>query len=94
MLVQARAYSLIGDAYMELDDYDEAADYYTKAAEYKPNEHFTPTYLFKAAIALESADKLEDAVDCYEEIIKKYLNSPEFTDARKHKARLEGLLAG
>ena len=27
-LLQARAYSLIGDAYMELDDFDNAVDYY------------------------------------------------------------------
>ena len=53
LLVQARAYSLIGDAYMELADYQNAADYYEKAAGYKPNKYFTPQYLMKAALAHE-----------------------------------------
>ena len=52
-LVQARAYSLIGDAYMEQKQYDDAASYYDKAANYKPNKFFTPTYLMKAALAFE-----------------------------------------
>ena len=43
-LIQARAYSLIGDAHMELKKYEEAATYYDKAANYKPNKFFTPTY--------------------------------------------------
>src|SRR3990170_2860100 len=37
LLIQARAYSLIGDTYMEENNYPEAARYYNKAAEYKPN---------------------------------------------------------
>ncbi|MEJ0054794.1 MAG: cytochrome C biosynthesis protein [Bacteroidota bacterium] len=41
-LVQARAYSLTGDALMEQKKYDEAADYYAKASDYKPNKAFTP----------------------------------------------------
>src|SRR5690606_3114897 len=51
LLVQARAYSLIGDAYMEEKNYEEAAKFYHKAAEYKPNKTFTPIYLMKEALA-------------------------------------------
>ncbi|MFW5726945.1 MAG: tetratricopeptide repeat protein, partial [bacterium] len=51
MLVQGRSYSLIGDAYMELSKFDQAASYYERAADYKPNRFFTPQYLVKAALA-------------------------------------------
>src|SRR5690606_22276199 len=48
LLVQARAYSLIGDTYMEEDNFEQAARYYSRAANYKPNKYFSPTYLMKA----------------------------------------------
>src|SRR5687767_7191500 len=51
ILVQARAYSLIGDTYMEEQNYEEAARYYQKASDYKPNKQFTPAYLMKAGLA-------------------------------------------
>src|SRR6188474_405942 len=39
LLVQARAYSLIGDTYMEEKKYEDAAAYYKKAANYQPNKY-------------------------------------------------------
>ena len=51
ILLQARAYSLLGDAYMESDDFVTAVNYYNKAAGYKANKEFTPMYLLKAALA-------------------------------------------
>ncbi|NJO02755.1 MAG: tetratricopeptide repeat protein, partial [Bacteroidia bacterium] len=41
LLIQARAYSLIGDAYLELKKYEAAIDAYQQAADYKPNA-FSP----------------------------------------------------
>jgi tetratricopeptide (TPR) repeat protein len=89
LLVQARAYSLMGDAYMEQKDYENAAKYYTKAAGYKPNKEFTPTYLMKAGLAYEKLNQNEKAIDAYQAIIDKYWESPEFQSARKFKAKLE-----
>lgn len=89
LLVQARAYSLIGDAYMEEEKFEDAAKYYAKAAAYKPNKFFTPTYLMKAALAYEKLNQLEKAKEAYEQIITKYFESAEFTNARKFKAKLE-----
>lgn len=91
IIVQARAYALIGDAYMELNDYRTAAEFYNKAAEYKPNEFLSPLYLVKAATAFEKLMEFESASDCYETIIKEYPESSEYQNARKHKARLDGL---
>ncbi len=89
LLVQARAYSLMGDAYMEQKDYENAAKYYDKAAGYKPNKEFTPTYLMKAALAYEKLNKNDKAKAVYQTIIDKYWESSELQNARKFKARLE-----
>jgi tetratricopeptide (TPR) repeat protein len=89
LLVQARAYSLIGDAYMEEENFEEAATYYDKAAAYKPNRFFTPTYLMKAALAYEKLNQAEKAKAAYDQIITKYWESSEYQNARKFKAKLE-----
>jgi len=91
IVVQARAYALIGDAYMELNDFRTASDFYNKAADYKPNEYLSPIYLVKAAQAYERLMEYESASDCFEKIIKEYPESSEYQNARKHKARLDGL---
>ena len=89
LLVQARAYSLIGDAYMEQGDYEKAAEYYGEAASYKPNEFFTPQYLLKEALAHEKTGNNDEAIATYDEIIKNYSGSSEYSTALKYKARLD-----
>jgi tetratricopeptide (TPR) repeat protein len=89
LLVQARAYSLIGDAYMELKDYENAVTYYNRAADYKPNKFFSPVYLMKAALAYEKLNQNEKAKAIYQRIIDQYWDSNEYQDARKMKARIE-----
>lgn len=89
LLIQARAYSLIGDTYMEQDNYEDAARFYDKAASYKPNKYFTPGYLMKAALAFEKNNEEEKAIAAYDKIINEYHESPEFQEARKFKAKLE-----
>ncbi len=90
-LIQARAYSLIGDAYLEQDDFGNAIDYYERAANYKPNESFTPIYLKKLAIAQEQNGALNEAAETYGIIEKEYPNSSQIHDAKKQKARLQAL---
>ena len=92
-LVQARAYSLIGDAYLEQDDFTNAATYYKQASEYKANRYFSPVYLKKLAIARENGGDLAGAMAAYQIIIDEYPQSDLIHDARKHKARLEALAA-
>ena len=89
LLVQARAYALIGDAYMEKKSYDEAADYYQKAADYKTNKFFTPGYLMKLAVAYEQAKQKDKAISTYNDIIEKYAQSAEAVSAKKYKSVLE-----
>lgn len=91
LLLQARAYSLVGDAYMGLGNFSSAADAYAKAANYKPNEFFTPDYLMKAALAYEREGNYEAAKSSYDKIINQYANANEYQNARKQKARLDAL---
>jgi tetratricopeptide (TPR) repeat protein len=90
LLVQARAYSLIGDTYMEEEKFEEAAKFYQKAADYKPNKFFTPAYLMKAGLAYEKSNQVDKAKEAYNKIITEYWNSSEYQKARKLKARLDG----
>lgn len=92
-LIQAQAYALTGDAYLEQGNTDKAISLFSQAASYEPNKYFTPRYLTKLAIAYEEAGQIQNAIDAYAEIEEKYFESYEFSAARKHKARLEGLAA-
>lgn len=89
LLVQARAYSLIGDAYMEKTEYETAANYYDKAANYEPNKFYSPTYLMKAALAYEKLNQNDKAKEAYSKIIIDFWDSQEYQNAVKLKARLE-----
>ncbi len=89
LLIHARALSLIGDAHMELKEYDAAAKFYSEAADYKPNKFFSPSYLMKAALAYEKANQAEKAKAAYQTIIDKFWDSNEYQDARKFRARMD-----
>lgn len=89
ILIQPRAYSLMGDAYMELKEYESAAKYYNKASTYKPNKFFTPTYLMKEALAYEKLNQNDKAIAVYQKIIDEFWDTPEYQSARKFKAKLD-----
>ena len=89
LLIQARAYGLVGDSYMEEKKYDDAAKYYNKAANYKPNKYFSPSYLMKEALAYEKLNQNDKARETYDKIINLYWESSEYQNAPKFKARLE-----
>ncbi len=93
-LLPARAYSLTGDAYLELGDTKAAISAYEKACSSKPNKEFTPLYLVKLATAYEVSGDFKKAAEQYSSIIEKYSESTLVQDAKKHKARLDGLAAG
>ena len=90
-VVQARAYSLLGDSHMELEQYAEAVSFYEKAVDYKPNESYTPVYLQKLAIANENAGNIAQAAEAYDVIISDYVKHRLVQEAKKQKARLDAL---
>lgn len=91
-LVQGRAYALIGDAHSELGNYAEAASNYEKAANYNANKEFSPIYLQKAAVVNEKAGNSAAALANYQTIVDEYYGVPEYQNAKKHTARLKGML--
>lgn len=93
LLLQARAWSLIGDALTAQGAYAKAAHYYKKAANYKPNKFFTPLYLVKAALAYEENNNHQSALQCYHKIIEKFPDTWYYKEACKHKSRLETLVS-
>ena len=87
-LVQSRAYSLMGDAQLELNKPKEAAELYAKAADHNANEYFSPGYVLKQGIALEAAKDNAAAVKAYDRIINDYPSAQEVAEAQQRKAAL------
>lgn len=92
LLVQARAYSLIGDSYMELSDYEKAGSYYDKAANYKPNQFFSPGYLMKAGLAYELAGDNAAAKKRYDQILEEFPSSNQDANAKREAQRLAAMM--
>lgn len=86
-LVYPISQGLIGDAYMEKDNVEEAVTYYLKAAEVSENEFTTPIYLQKAGITYEMMDKYQEALQVYEQIKADYKKSKEGREIDKYITR-------
>ena len=93
-LLQARAYSLVGDALLEQGKNKEAADQYMKAANHNANPFFSPQYIMKAGIAYEADNNFKAAAEAYDKIVTDYVTAAELNDAKKYKARAEALAGG
>ncbi len=87
-LIQARAFSLTGDAYMEKGEFEDAVNYYEKASKNNSNKDFTPTYLMKLALAQELLNDFESANKTYDRIINEFQDGAQTNDAKKFKAAL------
>ena len=74
-LVSAVALGAIGDAYVELENYDSAIEYFLEAAEKSDNDFTTPIYLKKAGIVYEKLEEYNKALKVYEQIKKEYPES-------------------
>ncbi|HAN49899.1 MAG TPA: cytochrome C biosynthesis protein [Amoebophilaceae bacterium] len=93
LLLQARAWALIGDALTTQKVYEKAVQYYTKAANYRPNKVFTPIYLAKAALAYEANTDCKAALGCYQRIVQEFPDAIQYGEALKHTARLKAINA-
>lgn len=89
LVLQGKAYALIGDAYMEKGKATDAIDFYKKAAGYKANKFLTPGYLMKLAVAQEAAKDKVAAIKTYDDLIAEYPAATETINAKKYKAMLE-----
>lgn len=87
IVVSSIANGLIGDAYMELNNAADAVSYYKKAGA-SENEVTSPMYLLRAGLALEKANKPDEAKTVYQQIKQKYPRSNEGREMEKYLARL------
>lgn len=87
LVLQPLANGLIGDAYMELNKANDAVSYYKKAGA-ADNELISPIYLLRAGLALEKANKPQEAIAIYQEIRQKYPQTNEGREMDKYLARL------
>ena len=94
MMISPAAVSALGDAYAHLNELDKAVDCFKKAAKMaeseaddNTNNSLSPTFLIKAAEILESQNKKEEALDIYNDIKKKYVNSAVSQEIDKYIER-------
>lgn len=87
LLLGSEKYGLIGDAYVEKDDLQNAVKAYKQAvSDDFSNDFTTPIYLLKLGLVYESLNQLSDALDVYENI---YYNYPKSNEARTIEKYIE-----
>lgn len=80
-MISPAAHAALGDAYAYLKQLDKAVEAFKKAASMADskaddvNNSLSPTFLLKAGEVLESQGKKADALQIYQDIKKKYVNS-------------------
>ncbi len=67
----------IGDAFVQLNQLDDALDYYDQAAKMRDNDYTTPMYLYKAGTIALDLGKADKALTYFETIKEKYPESSE-----------------
>ena len=82
----------IGDAYMEMNNTDEAISYYEKASKEDPNNFTSPLFLMKLAHAQEVKSDYRAALDTYTKLKNDYPATSEGQQADKYIARAEAKL--
>ncbi len=92
MFMGSLTLGLIGDAYMEKNDIDNAIDYYEKAAKKNPNKLTSPVYLKKAGYAYEDKGQKENALKMYMQIKTDFPESQEAAQIDKYIARVGGTI--
>ena len=87
--VQARAYKLLGDAYSELGQNDNAISSYKKAAgHFTEDLHNSAEYLFFAAALAEKSGKNSEAIELYKEVKDKFPGTVAANESDKFLAKL------
>lgn len=88
-IVAAISLGAIGDAYVQLEDYDRAANYYERAASYSDNQFTAPIYLMKLGILQEERGEFDKALESYRTIKREYPESAEGRNIVKYITRVE-----
>lgn len=80
---------MMGDCYVELEDYATAAEKFEEAAAREPNEFTTPMFLKKAGLVYETLGQNEQAVLAYQKIKDNWSEAVEASDIDKYIVRAQ-----
>ena len=89
IILSSLALGCIGDAYVELDDMDNAIDYYEDAVANSKNEFTAPRYMMKLAMIHEINGDYSKALDLYKDIKSNFQDSREANSIEKYISRAE-----
>jgi tetratricopeptide (TPR) repeat protein len=91
-IIGPMALGALGDAYMELNDPDQAVRYYLEAANENVNDFTTPLFLYKAGMTYEMQEEYQDAYEVYDRIYKEYYRAPEARNIERNMARIKRIM--
>lgn len=89
-IVGAMAKGSLGDAYVELGNFDKAISSYNDAINHSKNSLTTPLYLKKQGLVYEDQGKFKEALKNYERIKKDFKTSTEARSIDSYIARVGG----
>lgn len=87
-MISPAAIAELGNCYAEVGNLDEAADYLVKAAERADNNSLSPIFLIQAGEIFEAQGNKDQALECYETIKQKYVNSMQYSEIEKYIERV------
>ncbi len=87
-IIKAESICLLGDAYSELGQYEDAVAKYEKAAKVANHELMSPRILMKAGILYEKLGKKDKALTVYQKIKDEYDGTQEASAIDKYITRI------
>ncbi len=92
MYLSSMSIGMLGDAYMEKGNVDDAIEAYLRAAKKNPNKLTSPVFLKKAGYAYEDKGQKEEALKVYTQIKVDFPESQEAAQIDKYIARVGGTI--
>ena len=86
-MVSPAAEGALGNAYANLNQLDKAVEHLKKAAKMADNNTLSPVYLIQAGEILESQGKKAEALELYQQVKEKYVNSMQYQSIDKYIER-------
>ncbi|NND63010.1 MAG: tetratricopeptide repeat protein [Flavobacteriaceae bacterium] len=81
----------IGDAFIQLNQPEEALKYYVEAANMRNNAVTTPRFLLKAGVTALTLNRSEEALGYFNRIVEEYKDAPEAANAKVYKGQAEAM---
>ena len=91
IMLGALAKGGIGDAFMQLNQPEDALAYYEKAFEYRTNDYLTPRFLLKAGITAMELKQYDKALSYFKRIKEEFPDSEEGRTVDVHIGYVENL---